>query len=297
MPKRPRPVPDQAPVPRKSLRISRAVGRGESNLVEATPFSGIHSGASSVSPIHVAKTELHPKNEATTADTASLESQQGFKASEILAGGFDQLLKDYPNTVPKELRPLDKRRLEELPAILKSRGDQFPNPYLEKDELVELVEWKLKHGKFRPTLLALVKSNDSERVKEVTSDAFSILVTKKRGPQEVREAMKRLCDLKGIGPATASLMLSTFDEDNLPFFSDELFLWLHWDEPVNAGTAPKGNGTGWKRNIRYTAKEYESLIDKLVQVKERLKTSHNRDSTALEWEKVAWALGKQQMLG
>lgn len=89
-----------------------------------------------------------------------------------------------------------------------------------------------------------------------------------------------LVTLKGIGPATASLLLSTLNPQEIPFFSDELFLWALW-----------GNKTGnrWDRKIKYSAKEYRELLAKVNQLRERLGAS------ALDAEKVAYVLGKREI--
>ena len=82
-----------------------------------------------------------------------------------------------------------------------------------------------KHGTFRPALLALVRSNPSSQIESTTRRAFSTL-----DPISPLPALKILTELKGIGPATASLLLSVFDPEAVVFFSDEVFRWLMWEE-------------------------------------------------------------------
>lgn len=55
----------------------------------------------------------------------------------------------------------------------------------------------MQRGKFRPRLVALATSNSEATVEKVTTEAFRLL-------PNVKAASKALCDLKGIGPATAS---------------------------------------------------------------------------------------------
>jgi len=92
-------------------------------------------------------------------------------------------------------------------------------------------------------------------------------------------ALKVLTDLKGIGPATASLLLSAYAPDIVPFFSDEVFRWVMWDEPGKPG--------GWKRVIKYNAKEFEEVLRRVGEMRERLGLK------AVEVEKVAYVLGKE----
>lgn len=93
--------------------------------------------------------------------------------------------------------------------------------------------------------------------------------------------MKTLTELKGIGPATASLLLSVHAPGQVPFFSDELFRWTMWDESGKPG--------GWQRVIKYSAKEYEALVKRVAKLVERL------DVRAVDAEKVAWVLGKEKV--
>jgi hypothetical protein len=92
-------------------------------------------------------------------------------------------------------------------------------------------------------------------------------------------ALKTLTTLKGIGPATASLLLSVASPDTIPFFSDEVFRWCMWDEP--------GSPSGWQRKIKYNVKEYEILVSKVEEVRKRLGVR------ALDVERVAWVLGRE----
>jgi hypothetical protein len=85
--------------------------------------------------------------------------------------------------------------------------------------------------------------------------------------------------LKGIGPATASLLLSVAAPRVVAFFSDELFRWCMWDESGRPG--------GWGRKIKYNVKEYEMLLEKVDVLIERLGVR------AVDVERVAWVLGKE----
>ena len=76
------------------------------------------------------------------------------------------------------------------------------------------------------------------------------------------------------------MLLSIYDGDNVPFFSDELFRWVCWDE--------KG---GWTRKIKYNVKEYEMLWDGVRDLRERL----GREVRAVDLEKVGFVCGRLGM--
>lgn len=83
--------------------------------------------------------------------------------------------------------------------------------------------------------------------------------------------------------ATASLLLSTSSPSTTPFFSDELFRWVTWEDPLPAKGAP----ARWKRGIKYSAKEYEVVLRRVGEVVGRLGVR------ADEVERVAWVLGRR----
>ncbi|KAK8165964.1 hypothetical protein BC567DRAFT_265556 [Phyllosticta citribraziliensis] len=140
--------------------------------------------------------------------------------------------------------------------------------YLTHPELVRLVQWKIHHGSYFAALPKLAASNDEDTVRRVTGEAFAILASasprtsksdnKERTPT-IMAALTRLTRLRGIGPATASLLLSIADGGaTVPFFADELFVWarrgFHLDTPLLL-LVPKKAGV----KVRYSAKDIASL--------------------------------------
>ncbi|KAF1940860.1 hypothetical protein EJ02DRAFT_512828 [Clathrospora elynae] len=196
-----------------------------------------------------------------------------FHINTITLDTFKDVLSRYPATVPEKLRDLDTQRYATIPTQLASR--EGPE-HLTKDEVVKLVEWKLKHGTFRPQLLALVQSNTSDLIERTTREALRLVEKPNTSPLS---ALKVLVQLKGIGPATASLLLSVARPGEVPFFSDELYRWCTWDE--------KGGG-GWKRGIKYSVKEYAVLVEGVKGGRKRL-----GEVGAVDFERVAWVLGKE----
>jgi hypothetical protein len=55
---------------------------------------------------------------------------------------FEQILAQYPKTVPSRLADLEEQRLSNIPATLKERKAKR-NAYLTKEEVATLVDWKL----------------------------------------------------------------------------------------------------------------------------------------------------------
>ncbi|KAK5116743.1 hypothetical protein LTR62_007417 [Meristemomyces frigidus] len=197
----------------------------------------------------------------------------------ITADTFAILLAQYPATVPSKIAGLEQHRLHRIPASVQARKPA----HLTKDELVTLMEWKLAHGKFRPSLRKLVSENQPEHVMQKSEDGFRMYDSAKSLLQSsdaaeaksvLKNAMDSLTSFRGVGPATASLLLSTYDQENVPFFSDELYRWAVFDD-ASCG-----------QSIKYTLKAYLELYDRARQLRKRLGIS------ALEAEKVAYVLGK-----
>lgn len=142
------------------------------------------------------------------------------------------------------------------------------------DDVKLLVEWKLRHGKFRPTLMSLASSNDANAAKATIAAAIDAY--RAAGPASdasIAAALAGLTKLRGIGPATASLLLTVHDPTRVLFFSDEAFYWLCGGGQVTA--------------IKYNNKEYELLRQNAAKVIKRLGVS------ATDVEKVAYVLFKR----
>ncbi|KAM4631787.1 uncharacterized protein O3C94_018376 [Discoglossus pictus] len=135
----------------------------------------------------------------------------------------------------KRLEVLDRWYQEELSSCITAR----PHKYLTLEELVKLMEWKLKRGKFRPRLQQLVSSNPEATVESCTSKAFKLL-------PDISAAINELCQLKGIGPATASAILAAGAPEVSAFMADEAVESIPSLAPV-----------------QYTLKHYLRYLDEL----------------------------------
>lgn len=114
--------------------------------------------------------------------------------------------------------------------------------------------------------MKLVASNDGSFVTETIEGAQEAY---KKKP-DASAAVSILTKLKGIGPATASLLLAVQDPENVIFFADEAFYWLCCD--------------GRRDPIKYNAKEYKELSASAQSLAERLGVK------AVDVEQVAYVL-------
>lgn len=114
--------------------------------------------------------------------------------------------------------------------------------------------------------MKLVQSNDPEAIRDIVRDA----ITAYRQDGNVAAAIELLSKPRGIGPATASLLLAVHDPKKAIFFADEAYYWLCCE--------------GQKSPIKYTAKEYLSLDTRAKQLEARLGVK------AIDIERVAFVL-------
>lgn len=172
-------------------------------------------------------------------------------------------------------KELDDWRYDTFPQILGQRYKESGQVWLNKEELVKLMDWKLMKGKFRPTLPKLIKSNDEKTVEQVTKSGFGIFIESEEEYKiRLKKLLNKLCELRGVGPATSTLMISLLSEIKgvkpLPFFSDESFYWFN----------PKYG------KLKYTLKEYlELYLDKYLAIPKA------NDFNAIE--RATWAIYKK----
>jgi len=128
----------------------------------------------------------------------------------------------------------------------------------------------------------MIQKNTEDEVQEHTGKAASLLQNLRRDQSadvvmsSVEDALKQVCNLKGVGPATGTLVLCVFQPDIVPFFEDELFFWLHPDH------------TG---KLKYDKKEYMSLLTKALEI------ILDRNIEARALEKTAYVVMHADQLG
>lgn len=125
-----------------------------------------------------------------------------------------QALARYPEVVARQgvarLPALDDWYRDELPATLAARSPQR----LILDELIQLTEWKMARGVWRAPNLVLVRGNQPKQVIATSIESFGLV------PHPTKPVAK-LATLAGVGPATASAVVSALHPAMYPFF-DEL---------------------------------------------------------------------------
>lgn len=191
------------------------------------------------------------------------------------------------------LETLDNWRSTNFPNELKKRHANG-ELHITKDELALLMDWKLAKGKFRPALPKLIQDNQEEKVKTTTESGLTIFtdyaskfanwldVDMANYEAALRLALKKLSELRGVGPATASLLLSLLKEITPlapPFFSDEAFLYFVQD-PLRPGLP-----------IKYNVKEY---VNDYVPIAIGIARKYSIASLDL-LERGAWALKMYDM--
>lgn len=141
--------------------------------------------------------------------------------------------------------------------------------------------FRSKHGTYRPKLATLVASNSDEAIRSTTTSAFA---TYSADNDAYIESIKTLSQLKGIGPATASLLLSCYDPAKVPFLSDQLFRYALWK---------RAKGQGWDRKIKYSVAEYVEMFSAVQGLRERLEKESGSSVSAMDLEKAAYVLAKE----
>lgn len=129
----------------------------------------------------------------------------------------------------KGVKELDGWR-NEFPAELKERHEKG-ELYINKDELKKLMSWKLNKGKYRASLPKLIEQNDPKLVIQCSRGAFALVLKESDDDyiKTMKSAMSTICKLRGVGPATGSLVLSLLSEITHrapPFFSDEAGIYV-----------------------------------------------------------------------
>ena len=116
----------------------------------------------------------------------------------------------------------DSYLFNELHHTLNDRG------HITLEELSTVMKWKLFRGQFRPRLQALIDGNKESDVNKYSKSAFKSIgqCINEEGTNIIdidilKSNIKELSNLKGVGPATASLVLAIYTKV-VPFMADEV---------------------------------------------------------------------------
>lgn len=122
--------------------------------------------------------------------------------------------------VQKGVKDLEK--LDDSCDRLGERLRTMKNPAISKDDLLEVVAWKFGKGKPRYALMQYLKANTEDDVNQISLDSF-VMADK----EDVRGAINEMSKLKGVGPATASALLSLYRPQLFSFMDDEIIECLY----------------------------------------------------------------------
>ncbi|TNY21497.1 hypothetical protein DMC30DRAFT_350519 [Rhodotorula diobovata] len=148
-----------------------------------------------------------------------------------------------------------------------------PGVRMTKEELVELMEWKLARGKWRPRLQSLVASNSPASVRAA--------VEKAARASTAQGALDALCALSGVGPATASAVLAAWDPETQPFMSDEAM----------DGAAAYGAGEpGGAGKREYTVKAWRRYTEEMAERRDKEGWKSVEDLEKALW---SWAVERK----
>ncbi|KAL9186647.1 hypothetical protein ACHAXT_005885 [Thalassiosira profunda] len=189
-----------------------------------------------------------------------------------------------------------ERAASSYPAMIKAKGgtklvkldkqrenwaNKGESAVLTKDELLDvMIQWKFLKGKPRNALKPLLNANSDAAVVAAAQGAFEaakeIPLNDESGEynEQITLAMKELCTLSGVGPATASAILCLHRPDVFAFMDDEVI------EALYEG----------KRG--YTLKIYLEVNDRCRDLATELNEASNRDNgwTPCKVGKALWAV-------
>lgn len=165
------------------------------------------------------------------------------------------------------LEDLYKTAWTDIPTRVLARDP----PHLLQTDLAQILDFKLAFGQNRPALRGMIAALKDEEVRKASEASFDLLKQAEATDGSERDSLvlkslQALTVLRGVGPATASLVLSLLSP-SVPFFSDEAAVVI-----LRPAQGRKG--------LRYNEKEYKAFLEA---VGEKGGAGGQR-----EWERKTW---------
>lgn len=152
------------------------------------------------------------------------EKEKSLKIWETIESRYDEMILEKGGTKLKELDDY----CNNLSNKFSLKQQQQQN--ITKENLLKIIEWKFTKGKPRNALWGRLRSNTDQAVKKASQESFSKIVVKKKIMTDdddvedcaISNAIESMCVLNGVGPATASAILSLYSSKNFAFMDDEV---------------------------------------------------------------------------
>lgn len=149
----------------------------------------------------------------SSSSSTSLYGSRSLASWDAALAGYLPAIASFSAGVPRRAQlPADAAWLLALPATVRARSP----PALTQPELSRLMRFKLARGKSRPNLQKFVDAALPKVVEAASTAAAAHLAAGKLA--QALEAIS--APLKGVGPATGSLILSILDA-SVPFMEDQ----------------------------------------------------------------------------
>jgi hypothetical protein len=152
-------------------------------------------------------------------------------------------------------------------------------------------------------LIGMIKANQPSTITKATSEAFTSIPVSDpiKKPEESFPKLSLdtlTTSLRGVGPATASLILSiaTVVGDpmrQVPFYSDDTYLWLIFGVypiPGEGQVKVKGVKANGELDVKYNLKEFRVLWEEVQRLRRRLTEGNLGSVSTVDVEKVAYVL-------
>jgi ADA HAT complex component 1 len=147
--------------------------------------------------------------------------------------------------------------------------------------------------------MGMIRSNAEKLVRDCTSSAIALLPDHHASDSDsdsfAKASLDALAPLRGVGIATASLILSIVTaagDGEVPFYSDDSFLWLCAGRYPGLQGVKKYIKPNGDLNVKYNMNEYRMLWDAMLGLQGRLNADVKEGPRVglVDVERVAYVL-------